>query len=115
MTPWIVAGGAFLGAVFLAWGDVRLALRWPLAVLSLLLAVISVQLFRAARGHDGFHDLGAFVAQFATVLPALAGVALVLVAAALTGHSPLRRDAFGLVTVLGLLAASVSIMLTLGL
>lgn len=113
MTPWAVAAGAFLGAGFLAWGDARLALRWPLAGLSLLLAVISVQLFRAARGYEGFHDLDAFVAQFATVFPALAGIALGLAVAALAGHRPLHRDATGAATVLGLSVAAASVALTL--
>ena len=86
MNPWIIAGLCLSGAGVIAWGSARLQLRWPLLILAVLLAAIALQLFRAAQGQGGFHDLAAVVAQSFTVLPALLGMVTGLALARIRGH-----------------------------
>ena len=80
MSPWLIAIACASGAALIAAASTWLRLRWPLAILSLLLAAIATQLFLAARGQNGFHDLAAMRAQMFTVLPALGGTVLALIA-----------------------------------
>mgnify|MGYP006901855871 CR=1 FL=1 len=106
MSPWIIAAACLAGAGFIAWGSVRLGLRWPLLALAWLLATIALQLYLAARGREGFHDLAAVVAQSFIVLPALLGLGIGLVLARLGGHRAAWRRVTGLLTALGLLTAA---------
>lgn len=106
MSPWIIAAVCMAGAGFIAWGSAGLGLRWPLLALSWLLAAIALQLFLAAQGQGGFHDLAAVVAQTFTVLPALLGVVAGLALARLGGYRPAWPHAMGLLTALGLLTAA---------
>ncbi|MFC0200221.1 hypothetical protein [Paracoccus rhizosphaerae] len=106
MNPWLIAALCLGGAGFIAWGAARLRLRWPLLVLAGLLAAISIQLFLAAQGRDGFHDLAALVAQAFTVLPALGGVALGLALAAFQGRSLSWRNPLGGITIAALALAA---------
>lgn len=106
MSPWIIAAACLAGAAFITWGTVRLGLRWPLLALAWLLAAISLQLFFAAQGQGGFHDLAAVVAQTFTVLPALLGLGMGLAIARLRGHRLAWRRAAGVLTALGLLTAA---------
>jgi hypothetical protein len=80
VSPWLIAIACASGAALIAAASTWLRLRWPLAILSLLLAAIATQLFLAARGQNGFHDLAAMRAQMFTVLPALGGTVLALIA-----------------------------------
>ena len=106
MNPWLIAALCLGGAGLIAWGAARLRLRWPLLVLAGLLAAISLQLFLAARGRDGFHDLAALVAQAFTILPALGGVALGLALAAFQGRRLPWRDPVGCITIAALVLAA---------
>lgn len=106
MNPWIIAGLCLTGAGFISWGAARLHLRWPLLILSLLLAAIALQLFFAARGQGGFHDLAAIVAQTFTVIPALLGTVTGLALATIRGHHLRWRSRAGALAVLGLLTAA---------
>lgn len=106
MNPWLIAAACLAGAGFLSWGTARLGLRWPLVILAGLLAAISGQLFLAARGQGGFHDLAAAIAQVFTVLPALAGIGLGLEVARLRGHRLAWRSLPGAVILAGLAAAA---------
>ncbi|MFN3273140.1 MAG: hypothetical protein ACK41U_00550 [Paracoccus sp. (in: a-proteobacteria)] len=112
MRLWLIAGACLLGAGFVAWGCARLRLRWPLLVLSLLLAAIAVQLFLAARGQGGMHDLAALVAQALTVAPALLGVAVGLGLAHLRGHRAGWRSLPGFLSLLALAVAAGAVVLT---
>lgn len=105
MRVWLIALACLVGAGFIAWGSARLRLRWPLVVLSLLLAAIALQLFLAARGQGGMHDLAALIAQALTVAPALIGTAAGLGVARARGH---RADWRGLPGALALLGFAVS-------
>jgi len=113
VTPWIIAAICCAGGGFIAWGSAHLRLRWPLAILSLLLAAISIQLLLAAQGREGFHDLAALVAQTFTVLPALVGVLTGLVLARLGRQRMAWRGIAGAVAGLGLLVAAVGVAATL--
>jgi hypothetical protein len=106
VNPWLIAALCALGSGVIAWGAMRLRLRWALVMLSVLLAAISLQLFVAARGEEGFHDLAALVAQAFTVVPALAGVAAGMALAAVSGHRPIWRDRVGVLIILALLLAA---------
>ena len=97
MNTWIIAALCLAGSGFIAWGSARLKLRWPLAVLALLLMAIAFQLLHAARGRDGFRDLAAIVAQAFTVLPALLGMAVGLAIAHIRHHRVRWRRGAGLV------------------
>ena len=105
MSPWLIAIACASGAALIAAASIWLRLRWPLAILSLLLAAIATQLFFATRGQNGFHDLAAMRAQMFTVLPALGGTALALI----VSERFLRRYPWqslpGVLTLLGLAAA----------
>lgn len=105
MPVWVIAAACFLGAAFMSFTAIWLRLRWPLAVLSLLLAAIAMQLFLAAKGQNGFHDLAAIRAQSFTVVPAIAGIAASFAVATALGFTALRRDLSGLIIVVGLLIA----------
>lgn len=113
MSPWLIAGLCAAGAALISWGAARLRLLWPCLVLSLLLAAIAGQLLWAARGQGGYRDLAAILAQGFTVLPALAGLALGLAVAALSGHPPAWRSRAGLASGLCLAAASGMVAVTL--
>ncbi|RNF33052.1 hypothetical protein [Paracoccus methylarcula] len=76
MNPLLISAACLIGAGAVALGCSALRLRWPLTALSLLLAVIALQLTDAARGRNGVHDLGAWLAMRHTVVPALLGIAL---------------------------------------
>ncbi|TGN50456.1 hypothetical protein E4L95_17465 [Paracoccus liaowanqingii] len=106
MTPWIIAGSCGTGAALISWGSARLQMRWPLAILSVLLAAIALQLYLAARGQGGFHDLAAITAQTFTVIPALLGCLAGLALAALRRHPVAWRRPTGILTALALLAAA---------
>ncbi|WP_265501071.1 hypothetical protein [Paracoccus beibuensis] len=106
MNPWLIAGLCCAGSSFIAWGAARLRLRWPLLVLSALLAAIAIQLFLAARGQEGFRDLAALVAQAFTVLPALVGVACGTAMAGPQGHRLAWCGRTGLATVAALLLSA---------
>lgn len=106
MNPWLISALCAGGAGIIAWGAARLRMRWPLLVLSLLLAAIAGQLYLAARGQGGFHDLAAMTAQMHTVLPALAGVVAGLALAAMRRHPPPWRGRAGVFSAAGLLAAA---------
>ncbi|MFN3524912.1 MAG: hypothetical protein ACK4YU_02380 [Paracoccus sp. (in: a-proteobacteria)] len=111
MRVWLIALACLFGAGFIAWGSARLRLRWPLVVLSLLLAAISVQLFMAARGQGGMHDLAALIAQALTIAPALIGTATGLAVARARGHRADWRGLPGALTLLGfVVAAGVSVL-----
>ncbi|MDP5305548.1 hypothetical protein [Paracoccus spongiarum] len=110
MQPWLIAAAAALGAGLIAFLSAALRLRWPVAVLSLLLAAIATQLFLAARGNGAYHDLAALRAQMFTTVPALAGIAAGLALAAARGIAPIRRDLPGAAVVLGLLVALAAVV-----
>ncbi|MCF3972377.1 hypothetical protein [Paracoccus salsus] len=105
MSVWLVAAACFLGAGFITLTAIWLRLRWPLAALSILLAAIATQLFLAARGQNGFHDLAAFRATGFTVIPALAGLAAGLIAAGTRTRRFDWRSPPGALTLLGLAVA----------
>lgn len=75
MNPLSISAACLIGAAAIALGCAALRLRWPLTALSLMLAVIALQLAQAAHGRDGIHDLGAWLAMRYTVIPALLGTA----------------------------------------
>lgn len=106
MNPWIIAGLCLTGAGFVAWGAARLQLRWPLLILSALLAAIALQLYLAGRGQEGFHDLAAVVAQTFTVIPALLGVVTGLLLAGIRGHHLRWRSRSGILSALALAIAA---------
>lgn len=112
MNPWLIAGICLVASGFVAWGSARIGLRWPLLVLSALLAAISVQLFLAAQGPDGFHDLAALVAQAFTMVPALAGLGCGLLLAGFQGHGMTWRGRGGIAMSLLLLLALAAIAAT---
>ncbi|SIS66355.1 hypothetical protein [Paracoccus saliphilus] len=75
MNPLLISAACLIGAGAVALVCSALRLRWPLTALSLMLAVIALQLAQAARGQAGVHDLGAWLAMRSTVVPALLGIA----------------------------------------
>ncbi len=81
MTPQLIAVTCLLGAALVSFGCAWVRLRWPLTVLSVLMAVIALQLALAATGSNGVRDLGAYIAMTHTVIPGLAGVVLGLLLA----------------------------------
>lgn len=106
MDPWIIAASCALGAALIAFGSAWLGMRWPLTALAVMLAVIAFQLSTAAHGDDGIHDLSAYRAMTFTVIPALAGVVVGLIAA----ETRSRRYAWkGWVGGLTLLALAVAV------
>ena len=113
MNPWIIAGLCLTGAGVIAWGSARLQLRWPLLVLAALLAAIALQLFRAAQGQGGFHDLAAVVAQSFTVLPALLGMVTGLALARIRGHRLAWRSPQIVLTLASMLVAGLAAAATL--
>ncbi|TJZ91566.1 hypothetical protein FA743_10715 [Paracoccus gahaiensis] len=106
MIPWIIAGSCLAGAGLIAWGCARLQMHWPLAILSVLLAAIALQLYLAARGQGGFHDLAAITAQMFTVIPALLGTLAGLGLAALRRRHIAWRRPTGMLSALALLTAA---------
>ncbi len=113
MNPWIIAGLCLSGAGVIAWGSARLQLRWPLPALAALLAAIAVQLFLAAQGQGGFHDLAAIVAQSFTVLPALLGMVTGLSLARIRGHRLAWRSPPVLLALASMLTAGLAVAATL--
>ncbi|WP_405404790.1 hypothetical protein [Paracoccus sp. Ld10] len=113
MNPWLVAALCLSGAGVIAWGSARLNLRWPLLVLSALLAAIAIQLFLAAQGQGGFHDLAAVVAQSFTVLPALLGAVMGLCVARVRGHHLAWRSLHLLLTLAAMVTAGLAVAATL--
>lgn len=81
MDPWIVAAACAFGAALISFGSSVLRVRWPLTALAVMLAVIALQLWSAARGTEGVYDLAAYRAMSFTVIPALAGLVIGLIAA----------------------------------
>lgn len=115
MRPEAIGLACLLGAGVIAYGSARLRLVWPVAVLALLLAAISGQLFMAAQGQGGFHDLGALIAQGYVTAPALLGAVAGLLLARISGH-PLRwRSVAGGLAGLGLAAAGLGVAASFGL
>lgn len=108
----LVALACLAGAGVIAFGSARLRLGWPLVVLALLLAAISAQLFLAARGQGGFHDLGALVAQSYVTSPALLGVVVGLLLARIYGQGLRWRSLSGAATALGLAIAALAVAAT---
>lgn len=106
MNPWMVAGLCLGGAAFVGWGSLRVGLRWPVLALACLLVAIAWQLWQAAGGLHGYHDLSALLAQFFTTVPALVGVGLGLAIAGWQGRGMGWTDGTGVVTGLGLCAAT---------
>lgn len=113
MNPWLIAGLCLAGAGFIAGCATLLRMRWPLLALSVLLAGIALQLFLAAQGQAGFHDLAAVVAQTFTVLPALLGVVLGVALMRLRGHRLAWRSLPMLLTAIALLTATLAAAATL--
>lgn len=112
MRVWFLGLACLAGAALIAFGSARLRLGWPLAILSLLLAAISLQLYLAATGQGGFHDLGAYVAQAFTTAPALIGIVTALLLARINGHPARWRGLAGALTALGLMSAAAAIAAT---
>ncbi|TRW97237.1 hypothetical protein FNJ84_06850 [Paracoccus sp. M683] len=71
MNPWLVAALCLMGAGFIGYWSASRGPWWPATVLSLLLAVISLQLYFAFRGDGTYHDLAAWTAMTFTVMPGL--------------------------------------------
>lgn len=106
MNPWPIAAICLMGAGFIAFWSAYARIRWVPAVLALLMAVIALQLFAAYRGDGQYHDLSAFRAMMATVLPGLAGTVIGLSLGSWLGAGLLWRTAWGVVTALALLAVA---------
>ena len=78
-----------------------------------LLAAIALQLFFAAQGKGGFHDLAAVVAQSFTVLPALLGMVTGLSLARIRGHRLAWRSPQVLLALASMLTAGLAAAATL--
>ncbi|MDO5648224.1 hypothetical protein [Paracoccus sp. (in: a-proteobacteria)] len=102
-----------LGAGAMTGAAVYLRLRWVLAALWGLIALIAVQLFFAARGVDGFGDLAARMAAIATAAPAVLGGALAFIAAAIHGQRPDWRGWPARLTGAGFLVAVAAVIATI--
>ncbi|SCY10749.1 hypothetical protein [Paracoccus tibetensis] len=114
MNPEAIGLACLLGAGVIAFGSARLRLAWPVAVLALLLAAISGQLYMAAQGQGGFHDLGALIAQGYVTAPALLGALAGLVLARIAGHALRWRSLSGGLAGLGLIAAGLGVAASFG-
>lgn len=74
MNPLLIGALSLSGAGLIAFWCSFARLWWPLTALAALLAVIALQLRAAVIGDGIHHDLSAWMAMQATVIPALAGV-----------------------------------------
>lgn len=101
VNPWLIGAICLLGAGFIGFWCSYARTRWPLTILSILMAVIALQLLSAYRGDGTYHDLSAFRAMMATVAPGLLGAAVGIVAGSLLGQGLIWRSWWGLVTVVG--------------
>lgn len=106
MNPLLIGAICLLGAGFIAFWCSYARHWWPLMALSALLAVIALQLRGALLGDGVHHDLSAWVAMQATVMPALGGVFLGAIAGQRLGQGLSWRSWQGVVTAL-LLAVAV--------
>lgn len=77
---YLIAAASFFGAALIAGWCCHQRMRWPLMVLSSLMAVIALQLYFAFKGDGSFHDLAALRAMRFTVLPALVGTGVGVIA-----------------------------------
>ena len=85
MNPLLIGALCLTGAGFIAFWCSFSRTWWPLIALAALLAVIAVQLHGAQVGDGIHHDLSAWIAMQATVIPALAGTGIGVVAGEVTG------------------------------
>ncbi len=86
MNPLLIGAICGAGAGFIAFWCSFSRTFWPLMILSVLLAVIALQLRGALVGDGVHHDLSAWIAMQATVIPALGGVTVGLVAGQALGQ-----------------------------
>lgn len=105
MNAWLIGTVCCLGAGFIAFWCSYRRLWWPLLGLTILTAIIALQLYSAFKGNGTYHDLAALRAMNFTVTPALAATIIGLVVGDRMGPGLNWRSWQGLVTGLAMLVA----------
>lgn len=105
MNPLPIGVLCLLGAGFIAFWCAFSRQWWPLMAIAALLAVIVLQLRSALIADGQHHDLSAWTAMTATVIPALAGVLAGAAAGQRLGQGLTWRSWQGVVTAALLVAA----------
>ncbi len=105
MNPFLIGVISLLCAGFIAGYCTFRRLWWPVIALVVLTAIIALQLYFAYQGDGHYHDLSAFTAMQATVIPALVGTVIGILTGERFGQGVNWRSWQGALTLIALTVA----------